>query len=185
MSEIRLLDPEFKPTQYQRIQTLYRSGRVKRMHAIPTLNHHTDAQHVYGSLILGVHFCETLGSAAVNMLSVMLALLYHDAAELVTGDIPAPVKRYSESVRNAVTLLEARFDEKFLIYTHLTPLEQRVVKASDALDLAFNCLHEREMGNRTKHLESVFKNALTYATETGLPGVSYFTQALTESFDDV
>lgn len=182
VSEVsKLLAKDYKPTEYERIDIFYKAGRVKRLHCIPTVNAHTIAQHTYGALLIGLHFCETMVGRA-NPANVMKALLYHDIPEVVTGDIPAPVKRRSETVKHAVMLIEQEFNEKFNIFVELTDVEQRIVKAADSLDLAFNALHEREMGNKTRHIESVFFNALSYARETGLPGVSYFSEALRDDW---
>jgi len=171
-------------TAYEKVSTLYRSGRVKRLHKVQTVNEHSIAQHVYGSLIIGVELCE--GSRVpVSKEKVMTSLLYHDAAEVDTGDVPAPVKRRSQAISDALMLMEQEFDLEHRIFVELTDAEQKIVKASDALDLAFNCLHEREMGNRTRQIEEVFNTALEYALETNVHGVEYFLNLLRTSWREL
>lgn len=163
-------------TSYDKVKTLYRSGRVKRLHCIPTVNQHNVAQHVYGSLLIGVELARAI--AGVRLEAVMLALMYHDAAELKTGDLPAPTKRASLAIAQAIMLMEDEFDREHQIFVELTPPEQGVVKCADSLDLAFNALHELEMGNRTAHMARVFATALEYAAKPKVMGSDYFIQLL-------
>lgn len=145
---------------WDRVSTLYESGRVKRLHTVPTVDTHTIASHVYGSMVFAMEICEIM---KLNPTNVLRALLYHDAPELATGDLPAPVKREDPAVNERLNVMEARFYKTHGIDPGELSLEERdVVKACDTLDLAFCCLHERRMGNRTQRINHVFGNCLSY-----------------------
>jgi 5'-deoxynucleotidase YfbR-like HD superfamily hydrolase len=143
-----------------RLETLYESGAVKRMHTVPTVCHHDIAGHVYGSLLIGVELCRYNEVPTQN---VMLALLYHDAAEVDTGDIPAPVKRRSLSITEALEGMEEEFASEVGHHNPiLIPFESDIIKAADTLDLMFKCVIERRMGNRHPRLTIVMHNVLKY-----------------------
>lgn len=95
--------------------------------------------------------------------------LFHDASEIITGDMPTPVKYGSESLRTAYRAAErkaaesllARLPEELrLIYAPLLGVTQqsevsdtaaqylhRLVKAADKLSAYIKCLEEESAGN--------------------------------------
>ena len=94
--------------------------------------------------------------------TVAVAALYHDAPEIVTGDLPTPVKYRSETLRQAYKALERESvdamgallpDElreevqPFLSGELLTPEEHRLLKAADRLSALIKCLEEQRSGN--------------------------------------
>lgn len=156
----------------RRLEKLYDAGGVRRMHTIPTVRTHTIAEHVYGSMLIAVElFKLNVKVVAAEGLSlswerVMQALLVHDAPEVDTGDIPAPVKRASFAIEHALEVMEAEFYQEYAVDTRLlNSLEADIVKAADILDLVFNCVRERLMGNRHPRLGVVYDNAQRYAAE--------------------
>ena len=89
-----------------------------------------------------------------------VAALYHDAAEILTGDLPTPIKYYSPELRQAYRVVEDAAGEKLL--SMLPPalrvsyrdyvLEQNeavnpIVKAADKLAAYIKCLEEQKAGN--------------------------------------
>ena len=90
-----------------------------------------------------------------------VAALYHDAAEILTGDLPTPIKYYSPELRQAYRTVEDAAGEKLL--SMLPPalrenyrdyvLEQNeavnpIVKAADKLAAYIKCLEELKAGNQ-------------------------------------
>lgn len=90
-----------------------------------------------------------------------VAALYHDAAEILTGDLPTPIKYYSPELRQAYRTVEDAAGEKLL--SMLSPalreryrdyvLEQNeavnpIVKAADKLAAYIKCLEELKAGNQ-------------------------------------
>lgn len=90
-----------------------------------------------------------------------VAALYHDAAEILTGDLPTPIKYYSPELRQAYRVVEDAAGEKLL--SMLPPalresyrdyvLEQNeavnpIVKAADKLAAYIKCLEELKAGNQ-------------------------------------
>lgn len=145
----------------RRLEAMYLAGGVKRCHTIPTLFNRTIAEHVYGAQMVAVELCRLNG---VEPGKVLEAVLYHDAPEVETGDLPANVKKHSQKLREGLEDMEANF----LLNLHmdfppLSELEQLIVKAADNLDFLFMCLNERRMGNRHPYLNVVYNRSTSYA----------------------
>ena len=92
--------------------------------------------------------------------TVAVAALYHDASEILTGDMPTPIKYYNPDIRDAYKQVEAIACRKLTgmlpqrlqdIYAGLlTPADPEVeelVKAADKLSAHIKCLEEQKAGN--------------------------------------
>ena len=92
--------------------------------------------------------------------AVAVAALYHDASEILTGDMPTPIKYYNPDIRDADKQVEAIACRKLTgmlpqrlqdIYAGLlTPADPEVeelVKAADKLSAHIKCLEEEKAGN--------------------------------------
>ena len=92
--------------------------------------------------------------------TVAVAALYHDAPEIITGDMPTPIKYYNPDIRDAYKQVEAIACRKLTgmlpqrlqdIYAGLlTPADPEVeelVKAADKLSAHIKCLEEEKAGN--------------------------------------
>ena len=88
------------------------------------------------------------------------AALYHDAAEIFTGDLPTPIKYASPAIRDAYRQVEDQASHRLLAmlpeelrpaYAPLLSPEdeglRRIVKAADKLSAYIKCLEEVEAGN--------------------------------------
>lgn len=88
--------------------------------------------------------------------------LYHDTPETLTGDMPTPVKYYSEEVRNAYKTVEdnackslvAMLPEDFRSeYSSMFVPEEddaglwQLVKAADKISALIKCIEEKKAGN--------------------------------------
>ena len=90
--------------------------------------------------------------------------LYHDASEIITGDLPTPVKYYNRDIRDAYKevehvaekrLLEQLPDDLRAAYSEIfegTQTEEdlymrRLVKAADKLSALIKCMEETGAGN--------------------------------------
>lgn len=91
-----------------------------------------------------------------------LLAMYHDVTEIITGDLPTPVKYYNSEIKAQYDKVEKMAEEKLLsylpddlrgYYTSLlgkAPEEAELwmlVKAADKLSALIKCIEERQMGN--------------------------------------
>lgn len=87
--------------------------------------------------------------------------LYHDASEILTGDLPTPIKYHDPAIRAAykdverlaeetlVTMLPAELQTAYArAIRPATEEEERLVKAADKLSALVKCIAERKAGNR-------------------------------------
>ena len=89
-----------------------------------------------------------------------VAALYHDVTEILTGDLPTPIKYYNPDIKAAykqveqiaaTRLLEMMPPELRKSYEHLVmeddPEVEPIVKAADKLAAHIKCLEEQKAGN--------------------------------------
>ena len=88
--------------------------------------------------------------------------LYHETSEVLTGDLPTPIKYYNPEIRNAYKNIEAtanakllsmlpeelRADYKELIEPDANSYEAMLVKAADKISAYIKCVEEMRSGNR-------------------------------------
>ena len=125
--------------------------------------------------------------------AVAVAALYHDASEILTGDLPTPIKYYNPDIRDAYREVEQFSANKLLhmlpeefqpvyapILTVMDPETERLVKAADKLSAYIKCVEELKAGN------SEFRDAAAQTRaaleEYELPEVTYFLETFMPSF---
>ena len=89
--------------------------------------------------------------------------IYHDASEIITGDMPTPVKYYNKSIKEAFKSLEDEANESLLkqlpedlrseyqsifFKTEAYSYEWKMVKAADKISAMIKCMEEEKTGNR-------------------------------------
>ena len=121
------------------------------------------------------------------------AALYHDASEILTGDMPTPIKYGNPAIQNAYKEVEAVAERKLLtmlpqelrgayapVLTEVDPEVERLVKAADKLSAYIKCVEELKAGN------AEFREAAAQTRKAlegfGLPEVEYFLETFLESF---
>ena len=121
-------------------------------------------EHSYETAVLA-HALATLTNrrfgGRVDVGRCVLLALYHDASEILTGDMPTPVKYYNPAIRDAYKQVEAVAADKLLsmlpedlqdeyrpLFGETADLEHRLVKAADKLSALIKCVEEERMGNR-------------------------------------
>lgn len=92
--------------------------------------------------------------------AVILAV-YHEAAEVITGDLASPIKYFNPGIRQAYKDIERlageklisylpqdlREDYRSLLFPEQDSLEWRIVKAADKISAYLKCLEELGYGN--------------------------------------
>ena len=89
-----------------------------------------------------------------------VAALYHDASEILTGDLPTPIKYYNPDIKTAYKQVERIAGERLLdmlpsqlraSYEHLVLEDDAeitpIVKAADKLSAYIKCIEEQKAGN--------------------------------------
>lgn len=122
-------------------------------------------EHSYETAIIAHALAEltnTRFGGNVRVDRCLLLALYHDASEILTGDLPTPIKYYNPAIRDAYKQVEDVATEKLLsklpqdlqptyreaFYGDVTEEEARLVKAADKISALIKCVEECGQGNR-------------------------------------
>lgn len=157
------------------------------------------AEHSLDVAIIA-HGLATIGNVYfgknINSDRVAVLAMFHDATEIITGDLPTPIKYFAPEIKNAYKDVEA-FAGKQLLSTMPKEMENKYndillpdseerelwkyVKAADKISALIKCVEEIAMGNMDfiqakKSTESAVKNMnmeeADYFIENFLPAYS-------------
>lgn len=121
--------------------------------------------------------------------------LYHDCSEILTGDLPTPIKYHNELIRDAykqvedvacTKLLDTLPDELRGAFEPLLTGETQervhdIVKAADKLSAYIKCIEERRAGN--DEFSAAEKQTRRQLEAIPLPEVKYFLEHFIPAFE--
>lgn len=143
-----------------RLRYIVRWG-LKRNTAPENVVEHSWEVAVIAHLLANVrnsYFGDTLDANAVAA-----AALFHDASEVLTGDMPSPVKYHSPEITRAYKAIEHQAQQELwqllpaelrpvyrplLVDEDLPPSHHELIKIADILSALLKCRHEMRAGNR-------------------------------------
>lgn len=125
---------------------------------------------------------------------LMALAVYHETAEVITGDLVTPIKYYNEEMRSVYKKIEKQAEERMLemlpeeLQEDFRPLvqpkdeqERALLKAADTLASYTKCLEELRLGNR--EFEKA-KNAIQKKLEASpFQSVHYFMEHFIPAFE--
>jgi 5'-deoxynucleotidase len=118
---------------------------------------------------------------------VAVLALYHDTTEVITGDMPTPVKYYNDDIKNVYKDIERVAGERLLAMlpesykADYEPFFEKqaedeelwkLVKAADKISALIKCIEEYRMGN--KEFEIALKAQEEKIDAINLPEVEFF-----------
>lgn len=121
--------------------------------------------------------------------------LYHESAEVVTGDLPTPVKYYDENINKAYKNIERRAEKKLIdtlpeelraafepcVQPDKNSAEYKIVKRADKLSALIKCVEELAVHNvefanayevTKKSLDAAPEKSVKYFIDVFLPAYS-------------
>ena len=160
--------------------------RWQLMHSVREENIMEHSQQVaYFAHVLAVINNKIFGGNADPAKAVLYAV-YHECSEVLTGDLPTPVKYYNNSITGAYKELEKKAADKLLLTLppeiaaelekslkpDVSSIEYSLMKAADRLAAYVKCLEELRLGNRefAKAKNSIEKDLKS----RNLPEIGYF-----------
>ena len=128
--------------------------------------------------------------------------LYHDATEIITGDMPTPIKYYNPEIRHTYqdieekagqTLLSMLPEEMRVSYERLFTRQDedaylwKLVKAADKLSAYIKCIEEEGTGNRefVRARETTLKQLHALDVEEAELFFTYFIDAYGKNLDEL
>lgn len=121
--------------------------------------------------------------------------MYHDATEIITGDMPTPVKYYNSQIKNTYKDIEHQAAESLLAmlpdqmqeaYRGIFCREEadaylwKLVKAADKLSAYIKCIEEEQAGNR--EFIKAKEMALGHIQKMDLPETELFLKYFIDSY---
>lgn len=97
----------------------------------------------------------------INPEKTALTAMFHDTSEIITGDMPTPIKYYNPEIKEVYKKIETVAEDKLISYLpeymkeDITavykdiPIEiKKIIKAADKISAYIKCIEEIKMGNR-------------------------------------
>jgi len=137
----------------------------------------------------------TVYGGSINADRVMSAAVYHEAGEVITGDLATPIKYFNPEIKQAYKEIEKHAEEKLV---QMMPQEMQgeyeklilgreddaqvyaLVKAADKICAYLKCVEEMSAGN--KEFEKAQAAISKTIWESDLPEVKYFMEHFVPSF---
>ena len=131
---------------------------------------------------------------SVDESKAVLYALYHESSEVMTGDLPTPIKYYNKGIHGAYKDLERLASEKIAntlpqeLQNAIKPYiladeeseEYKIVKLADRFSAYIKCLEELRSGNTefSKAKKSIEKDLRS----RNMPEIEYFFEKFIKSF---
>lgn len=129
----------------------------------------------------------------INPDQAAVTALFHDAPEIITGDMPTPVKYHNPSLQNAYKQVEAAAQDRLLsmLPPELVPAYEplvresdrkvrRYVKAADKLSAYIKCVEELKAGN--SEFKKAAEQTMAALKDMGMEELEYFTEKFLPAF---
>lgn len=172
-----------------RMKNIYRWGLMRNTRRENLSEHSLEvAQIAHALAIINVRRF----SGKANPQYVAVVAMYHDTSEIITGDMPTPIKYYNEEIKRAYKQIEATaekelvdmlpedFKQDFKEIYNPDQLTLRFVKAADKISALIKCTEELNMGNREFAVaEKTIKKAIK---DMKLPEAEVFLKEFMPSF---
>ena len=126
---------------------------------------------------------------------VAVLALFHDTTEVITGDMPTPVKYYNDEIKSVYKKIEAVAGQRLLsmlpdeykadyepMFEHSEEDRELwlLVKAADKISALIKCIEENRMGNR--EFDIALKAQEQKIADIDIPEVKYFSEHCLKSY---
>ena len=142
---------------------LSRMKHIKRWGLMHNTSSESLSEHVLDVAIISHALC-LIGNSRLgksyDVAVVLTCALYHDCSEILTGDLPTPVKYANRKITDAYREIERASTQKLLSFLPedmaksyapsfecADPESRRLVKAADKLSALIKCIEEEKFGN--------------------------------------
>lgn len=183
---------------YNYFAMVNRMKYIDRWALMPNTRKENIAEHSHGVAVIA-HALALIGNKEFgknyNAERVSLLALYHDTTEVITGDMPTPVKYYNDEIKSVYKDIEDVAGKRLLAMLpddykadyepFFTKQEEdkdlwKLVKAADKISALIKCIEETRMGN--KEFEIALKSQEKKIEEIDLDEVRYFSKHFLKAY---
>lgn len=172
-----------------RMKNIYRWGLMRNTRNENLSEHSLETAYIAHALAV-IRNRRFGGKLDANHIAV--AAMFHDTSEIITGDLPTPIKYLNPDIKKAYKSIEQTANDRLI---SMLPQDLRpdfealynfdeqtaaIIKAADKISALIKCTEELNMGNREfSAAESSTKKAIK---ELGLPEAEVFLEEFMPSF---
>lgn len=172
-----------------RMKNIYRWGLMRNTRQENLSEHSLEVAFIAHALAL-IHNRRFGGSIDAN--AVAVAAMFHDTSEIITGDMPTPIKYYNADIKNVykqieniaedrlITLLPEDMRGDFESVYHPDAQSEAFIKAADKISALIKCIEEKNSGNR--EFLSAEKSTLEAIKALKLPEADVFLSEFLDSY---
>jgi len=174
---------------------LFRMKFIRRWALMRNLSIETLSDHTLETAFIA-HSLAVIGKTRflekINPEKVALAALFHDTAEVITGDLPTPVKYYNDDIKFAYKDIEQKAEDALIsmlpedLKSEFEPLYRpdpvtlKYVKAADKISALIKCKEELSLGN--KEFKAAEKSTEKSIKVMNLPASKVFIEEFLPAF---
>ncbi len=132
------------------------------------------------------------GTADANLCATLA--VFHETSEVITGDLPTPIKYNNTEIKTAYKKLEQTANDKLLttlpenmrekyapiLTPNMESYEAKLAKSADRLSAYIKCIEELKMSN--SEFKKAERTILNSIKENALPEVEFFLKHFIPSF---
>lgn len=171
---------------------------IDRWSLMNNSNKENIAEHSHSVAVIA-HALAVIGNKkfgkSYNAERTALLAMYHDTTEVITGDMPTPVKYYNDDIKNVykdiehiagerlLAMLPDEFREDYVPFFEKQDEDKDLwvlVKAADKIDALIKCIEETRMGN--KEFEKALITQQEKIDKINLSEVQYFKEHFLTSY---
>ena len=182
--------------QYGFFAYLFRMRYIARWSLMRNTRTENVEEHSYEVAVLA-HALAVIGRDVfhkdINPDKVAVAALFHDAPEIITGDMPTPVKYFNPEIKSAYKAVERVAQDKLVsmlpeelvpayepMLRESDPMVKPYVKAADRLAAWHKCQEELKVGN--VEFRRAADEVMIGLKNLGMEEVDYFLEKLGGAF---
>jgi len=174
---------------------LSRMKNINRWGLMRNVRNENLCEHSFETAVIAHALAEIANNrlgAELDADKIAVCALFHDTTEILTGDMPTPVKYYNDDIKKAYKQVEKTAQDKLLsllpdylknsyskVY-ETDSLTESYVKAADKLSALIKCIEELSMGN--KEFESAKKSTEKSIKELNLEAADIFLKEFIPSY---
>ena len=172
-----------------RMKNIYRWGLMRNTRQENLSEHSLEVAFIAHALAL-IRNTRFGGNIDANL--CFAAAAFHDTSEIITGDLPTPIKYYNPEIKSVYKSIEQVAQNRLLgmlpddLRSEITPLYtpsdeiRELIKAADKISALIKCIEEKNSGNR--EFSSAEEATLNAINDMNLPEAQIFLDEFMHSF---